>query len=338
MPKISVVIPVYNVEKYLERCFNSVVEQSFTDYDIWIINDGSTDNSADICAAYKEKYPHKVNLIHQENRGVGAARNLGVNKCSGEYILFVDSDDYIELCALQKISDAIDAHNDPDMVIFDCRSFSDEKTLLLYKSNVEPRKVFSFFDHPEIIHTPINAWLRAVKRKIYINNNVTFPARLWYEDLATVPKLIVHCKTIVYIDEILYHYYIRNGSIMHNQNYDRKIELLSIMDMVLEFFKQKNLFNTFYPEIEFLAVSHILLGQARQLTRARSNHPVLIKMHEYLQSNFSNFYKNKYLKNLPLTQRFSLYLMYLNQFKLLHLMYKVYDSLKMKQNPAVRST
>ena len=107
-PKFSIIVPVYNTEKYLKRCLDSIKSQSFKDYEVIIVNDGSTDNSSDTIS----KYPYKV--INQENQGLSMARNNGVKEASGEYLIFLDSDDYIEKNLLKEINNSLS--NSPDLV------------------------------------------------------------------------------------------------------------------------------------------------------------------------------------------------------------------------------
>lgn len=102
MPKVSVIVPVYNVEKYLDRCIQSILNQTFTDFELILVNDGSPDNCGKICDEYAKK-DNRVKVIHKQNAGVSAARNTGIDKACGEYIMFVDSDDYIDLDMLKKM-------------------------------------------------------------------------------------------------------------------------------------------------------------------------------------------------------------------------------------------
>ena len=116
MPKVSVIIPVYNVEKYLVECLNSVTNQTLKDIEIICVNDGSTDNSADILDNYAQK-DSRIIVIHKENEGVSVARNLGIDKSTGEYLMFVDSDDILTLTACQKAYDTVTKDNS-DMLIY----------------------------------------------------------------------------------------------------------------------------------------------------------------------------------------------------------------------------
>ena len=124
MPKFSIVIPVYNVEKYIKRCLDSVFNQSFKDFEVIVVNDGTKDNSMDIVENYD------VKIITQKNQGLSVARNTGVKKAKGEYIIFLDSDDYIEKDLLKNINKSLD--NNPDLVRFKYKKYLKILTLLMY--------------------------------------------------------------------------------------------------------------------------------------------------------------------------------------------------------------
>lgn len=107
MPKISIIVPVYNTEKYLKKCLDSLINQTFKDIEIVIINDGSTDNSEKIIKEYEQKYSDKIKSYKKENGGLSSARNYGISKANGEYIAFVDSDDYVDLEVFDKLKEEI---------------------------------------------------------------------------------------------------------------------------------------------------------------------------------------------------------------------------------------
>lgn len=116
--KFSILIPVYNVEKYLQQCFNSVIKQTFSDYEVIVVDDGSTDGSPEICDAFAENYPERVFVVHTENKGLIAARRLAIEKARGEFCVFVDSDDYIEPYLLETVSKYANIEEDIDIVIY----------------------------------------------------------------------------------------------------------------------------------------------------------------------------------------------------------------------------
>ena len=122
--KFSILVPVYNVEKYLEQCVDSLLNQTYKgEYEIILVDDGSTDSSVAICDRYQKNNPDKIKVVHKKNEGLVSARQQGIAVATGEYSLFVDSDDFAELNLLETVSDCIDSNNDPDMVIYSYRYF-----------------------------------------------------------------------------------------------------------------------------------------------------------------------------------------------------------------------
>lgn len=195
----SIIVPVYNVEKYLDKCLASILEQTFKDFECIIIDDGSPDNSNIIIDKYV-KLDQRFKVIHQKNMGLSAARNTGLDIAKGDYIVFVDSDDYIADDYLEKFALKI-ADTDADMVI--CGLIE------VYK-DYEKNKVFAV-ESTEVIKQNILAdvwpsypWNKCYKK--YLFKNIRFPVGKIFEDLLTIPELCLGAKTIVCIPDALYYY------------------------------------------------------------------------------------------------------------------------------------
>ena len=133
MPKFSIIVPVYNTEKYLEKCLYSVFKQDFKDYEVVVVNDGSTDNSEKIIETYGKKYEN-LKYFFKENGGLSSARNYGVLKSSGDYLLFLDSDDFYSEGFLKELSKYI--YNDVDVVRYQVQDFFDDGNIVAYRDNV----------------------------------------------------------------------------------------------------------------------------------------------------------------------------------------------------------
>lgn len=242
--KFSILVPVYNVEKYLEQCVESLLSQTYTgDYEIILVNDGSTDNSAKICDGYLSKHPEKVRVIHKENQGLLSARDVGIAEAQGEYCIFVDSDDFVDENLLQVVFEEIKKNDSPDMVIYSFRyyengTFSKAKTAM-------PDKLFSaneksFFYNYLIdgnIFTAI--WTKAVKASILKNDPTdytVFYGKNLGEDwlrsiyIFTVAERIA-CKNIA-----LYNYRNNLQSISRNHSIE-KIETQNILHVYNTFLK-----------------------------------------------------------------------------------------------------
>ncbi len=206
-PFISIIIPIYNSQKYIKKNIDSILNQTYKNFELLLINDGSTDDSLSVINSYNDD---RIRLINKKNGGVSSARNYGINSSSGDYLYFVDSDDYIEPNTLEKFVDIIKSFN-PDLII--CGFFSetynshsydkiffDEK---LYSSRGEFRKdIVSLYDK----HLLYNVWNKLFKKDIIINNNILFPNINFGEDIIFNQLYLENSKKIYNSELCLYHY------------------------------------------------------------------------------------------------------------------------------------
>ena len=195
MPEISVIIPVYKSEKYLEKCFDSILKQTFDDFEIIVVNDGSPDSSQQIIDRYKEQYPEKIKAFVQENKGQAAARNFGLQYAEGEYISFVDSDDYIETNAY-KTAYTYAKDNDIDIVCFGMYEVNDgERHAIDYRfvRNEEPKISYLLNET-----SPCN---KLIKRSIFSENGLKFTENRIYEDLELIPQLALYTDKIGFVED-----------------------------------------------------------------------------------------------------------------------------------------
>lgn len=219
MPKISVIIPVYNIRDYLKDCIDSVLGQDFTDYEIILINDGSTDDSGKICDEYSMKY-NFIKVCHKINGGLSSARNRGIDMAKGPYVLFVDGDDYIGGKSLSKISETLDENPEVDVVLLNgIKLFPQGRTQQLSRDydkdsifGKPPDDVLDYLSRLD--RFPGSACTKLVKRKLIVENNIYFKEKLLSEDIDWTLQLFGVAKVYNYCD---YPYYVyrqrRDGSI-----------------------------------------------------------------------------------------------------------------------------
>lgn len=215
MDLISIIIPVYNVEKYLEKCLDSVIHQSYENIEIILVNDGSTDTSGEICKKYSEK-DKRIVLFNQENAGLSAARNTGIEICKGEYIAFVDSDDWVEKDYILKMYTECKNKN-VDIVICGFNKVNENNDLILDESSklrkrtIDNKNKFDLLFNENNLET-ILAWNKLYKRKIF--NTLRYPVGKIHEDEFVVYDVLNNVDgDIVVLNENLYNYLIRNSSI-----------------------------------------------------------------------------------------------------------------------------
>lgn len=209
--KCSLIVPVYNVERYLEKCLFSLVNQTLKDIEIILVNDGSTDSSLLIAQSFSNKYKN-IKIITQENGGLSSARNTGIKNANSEFLAFVDSDDYIDLTMIERMYNTAILQN-ADIVVCDMKyvfndheSFSSGGTFTNFSANEEP----------ELIGINNSACNKLFKSNLF--DDVSFPEGLWYEDLATIPILYIKANKVVKINEVFYYYLQREDSIAHTLN------------------------------------------------------------------------------------------------------------------------
>ena len=223
MIKVSIVVPVYNVEKYLKESLDSAVNQSLKDIEIIAVNDGSTDNSSEILKVYEEKYSN-FKVINQENKGLSGARNTGIVECKGEYIYFLDSDDYIDLNSMEYCYKEAKKDN-LDILTFDAETFLDEQSNIaeinkegFYRENLIESKTMSgeefyiYSNRKGAYRAPV--WLNFYKREFIEKNNLIFYEGIVHEDEIHTSKSFILAKKIKYIPKRFFFRRVRENSIM----------------------------------------------------------------------------------------------------------------------------
>ncbi|MCT8137621.1 glycosyltransferase family 2 protein [Anaerobacillus sp. CMMVII] len=210
--KVSIIVPVYNTKKYLKRCLDSLINQSLEDIEIIIVNDGSTDDSQKVINKYHKKYPTKIVPIVKENGGPGIARNYGIKKAKGDYLGFVDSDDWVDPSMFKKLYKL--ATKGHDFIICDYVKIHKGN-----KSHVLKGFTGSFFDHQQaVLYSTDTAFScnKLINKKLFDKDLLYTEG--WYEDLATIPLLLTNAKSPAYLREPLYYYKFRSGSITNSNN------------------------------------------------------------------------------------------------------------------------
>lgn len=254
MVKISVIIPVFNVENYLARCLDSVINQTLKDIEIICVDDGSTDNSFNILNDYKNS-DDRIQVYQQENGGHSVATNTGLKYVTGDYIFFVDSDDWIELDALEKLyNNAIE--NDSDLVLYDSIEHLPENQFRERRYGILNELKNEIFDYKSekrlILNSYYVQWSKLYKTSFFRRHNLKLPDFRLYEDIGLNVAAITFAKRITYLPEILYHYNRLNDSSLQNTKVEmnRSKIIFDVIFYIERFLIENNLFN--YLELNFL--------------------------------------------------------------------------------------
>lgn len=322
MPKATVVVPVYNVEKYLGKCVDSILAQTEPDFELLLVDDGSTDGSGRLCDKLAEK-DGRVRVIHQKNQGLGGARNTGIQQAQGDWLLLVDSDDWIEPQTLEKTMEA-GLREEADLVMFAYRSVDEGGRILqTYMENAPKDRGLPLEQQPALLLTSPSACIRLYRRELLERTGILFPPRVWYEDMRTTPKLLAEARQVVYLDYVGYNYLSRTGSITKNQNAARNREIVEAFDDLLPWFQQQGLFEKYRQELCYLVVYHAYLTASVRVLLIDKKHPLLGELRAYLERWFPDWRQCPYLSRMSRAHRLLLSLLGKKRYGLVALLFQL---------------
>ena len=239
MKKISVIVPIYNVEKYVARCIESILVQNYENLELILINDGSTDGVESIINPYLEKYPDIIKYIRKENTGLSDTRNIGMQKSTGDYIMFVDSDDYLEQNLLIKLIPYI--KEDVELIKFKTQKVNECGEIIglmngpVFDITTGEEAFSKMCFEDELMET---AWLYLYKSELLKENNFKFEKGLYHEDFGLIPLVILKAKTFVSTNICGYNYVQSSNSITRTQDYQKTLKKLN--DLLIHYDNIKN--------------------------------------------------------------------------------------------------
>ena len=298
--KISVIIPVYKVEKYLIKCVDSVINQTYKNLEIWLVDDGSPDNCPAICDEYAAK-DSRIKVFHKENGGLSDARNAALDVMTGEYVTFVDSDDYIAEDAIQTMYDVL-LKNDADISVGNMASIDENGNINSFYSPVETENVLNGTEILQLLNQPC-APNRLYKSEIF--RDIRYPVGRLYEDVFTWHKILDKVNRIALTGKVSYYYLIRSGSIMHSE-YD-----IRFTDIVFAIKGR-------YEWLDSIG-QHELANDARMFIYTRvavafahlnSEIPEHKRKLEEIKTIYNDCYKTLIKENVGLKQKIRLWLLY----------------------------
>jgi glycosyltransferase involved in cell wall biosynthesis len=226
IPFFSIIIPVYNVEKYLDRCLESVLKQQWKDYEIILVNDGSTDGSEYICKKYADR--NNVILISKENGGLSSARNTGIDNAKGQYVFLLDSDDYIDDNCLSNLAEVI-KKNKANIYIIKARSIYEDGE----QHDLHPNKPCTVYERNDYLASlsKYNACApyMVYNRQFLLDYDLKFYDGILHEDELWAPQVLLNAKLICYTNVLAYYHCLRRGSITQSNNYKKRGESLKIV-------------------------------------------------------------------------------------------------------------
>lgn len=313
MAKVSVIVPVYNVEKYISKCLNSLVNQTLEDIEIIIVNDGSKDSSIDIVKEYAKKYGN-IKIYEKENGGLSDARNYGLQFATGKYIAFLDSDDYVDLNLYKRMYEKVKTE-DSDMVECNFYWVYDKKNKKDIGQKYKGQK--EMFEKARVV-----AWNKLYKKEVLDKAKVQFPKGLRYEDVEFFYKLIPYIESVSFVKEPLIYYVQRKQSIVNTQNEKTK-DIFTVLENVIAYYKEHNLYEEYKEVIEYTYVRLLLCSSFKRMCKIKDKDirkKLLNETWINLNEKFPNWKENKILNtNLDNKKR---YMLSVNRFT-----YRIYSRL-----------
>ncbi len=328
--KLSIIVPVYNTRDYLADCLASVLIPAREDYEIIVVNDGSTDDSETIAKHFAYKHPEKIRLITTENGGLGAARNVGIQNAGGDYLLFLDSDDTLAPGALTEILDALDGSF--DICIFDFSQVNPSGSRVGALSGCGSiKKDFTLSEYPELLFQLPSACNKLIRRTLFCDSGVLFPGRVWFEDLRTIPKLYPLAERIRYIPREWYRYLIRPGSITNSRDTVRNLEIIDAVQEILNCYRQLGLYETYEKELCYLAFYNAFLTSSVRVNAADRDSGVQDALLNWFLSSFPDYRSNPYIQSMPVKYRLLRFLLMHRMRRSVYALMRLNDLARHKQ-------
>lgn len=334
MVKLSVVIPIYNVEEYVAKCLDSLLEPGLSrlasgqepGYEIITVNDGSTDSSGEIAAGYAKRRPELIKLINIENSGQGQARNLGMEAAAGEFLYFIDSDDYLIPGALGELLEILE--QDFDICIFDSIAVNTLGDELEYRPGCRCSPPLSLSAHPELLLENPDVWNKLFRRSLFMDNNIRFTPRVWFEDLRTVPKLYAYTDKTIYIPKAFHRYVQRPDSVTNTGKVRRNLEIIPAMNELLDFYKSRE---DLEDVLEYLAFHSQFLTSSVRANLADWKSPVQAELARDFLEKFPAYKSNPYVRGMSPQHKLLSFLLMHRMYLGVHILMKLNNRLKNKR-------
>lgn len=286
MKKVTLIVPVYNSERYIGKCLDSILNQTYTNFEIMVVNDGSTDKSQDIIDEYKKNYPEKIISIEQSNKGVAVTRNESIKKASGEYIMFIDNDDYIDKDYIETFT-KIAEEEDFDIVIGGYRR-PNENGKVLRQMKLEDKEWAKF-----LVMAP---WAKIYKKSYLINNNIEFLSVNIGEDVYFNLKAMLLSDKIKVIDYIGYNWFFNTVSVSNSKQKDiRNLQVYELLNSCYNMLNKCKLLEKKYEVIKTYFTRYIvwLLTFSTKRLKYKAISEEYDRLFEWLKERFPDYKRNK---------------------------------------------
>lgn len=288
VPKVSVIVPVYNSEKYIERCLNSILEQNYNDFELIVINDGSKDKSLEILKDYQNKFPQIITLIDQENMGVAKTRNNAIKMAKGKYIIFIDNDDFIDKDYIETF--VKEAEKEEFDVVLGGYRRPNEKGEIIKELKL-PQEEWAKF----MIFAP---WARIYKKEYLTQNDIEFLSTNIGEDVFFNIQAMLISEKIKIIDYIGYNWFFNTESVSNTtQKNIQNLQVFELLNSCYNVLKEKNILEKNYEIVEMYFIRYIVWFLLFSTKKVKYNiiKTEYEKIFKWLKERFPNYQKNKLL-------------------------------------------
>ena len=295
MVDISIIVPIYNASKYLKKCLDSLVNQTKKELEFILINDGSTDDSESIIKSYKDD---RIRYFKRSNHGIGKTRNFGINKASGKYIMFLDSDDYLDYNACELLYKKA-LNENSDLVVFDFYRVEKELKSVI----IRDFKSTCLKNNPSILlYINLGISNKLFKSELIKKNNIKFVENLKYEDAPFVVETLFNAKKISKLNEKLHYYVIHSNSETTIRD-ERIFDIIKIVDIIRGYFKDY----VWSKEVIDTLIIKVLVNyniQQRNIEDKDARHKFIDETFSYLNKNIPNYKSNIYFKERSMLKSF----------------------------------
>lgn len=299
--KLSVIVPVYKAERYLRECINSILTQSMDDLELILINDGSPDNSQAIIDEYLEKYPQKVRALTVDNGGQGRARNFGIDMAQGEFLSFIDSDDWIAHDTYELMLKAVQ-ENAADIAVCDMEKQWEDGRIEYVKAAIQSNP----------LATAGSSSNKIFRRSLV--GDIRFPEGVWYEDFEFSAKLLMLSRKTVLVEKPLYIYRCGHESTMTNNNARKNLDIITVMEHIRHFAHSYGEQDAY----EFMLINHVLLDSIKRLAvqQTAEKKEIIAQLRDYVKKYIPKLSKCKSFRQESRNRRIIMRLNYLGLEKL----------------------
>ena len=249
--KISIIVPIYNMADGVEQCINSVLKQTNHNFELILVNDGSTDSSGEIIDEYANKYSETIKVIHQENKGSGPARNAGISVASGDYYLFIDADDVLDNNAIDILLNQVQIHSQPDLLVFGynwINASGENKVKVFYNGSFDGEDVRQHYEcyFSQTFKWGIQGapWNKLFKASVVRNENVEYPSLRRHQDEVFISRYVTFIQNVVFIDSVLYTHFGNDRKLFFQKYpsyyYEIVCQLFEYRKEIVEFWNPNN--------------------------------------------------------------------------------------------------